>query len=93
MMNIIEAVKNLAAKEREVRKLEMLIEHVASLKEDELAKVLSALSAARQRSVFNATLRLGSASMPHEAPGETPQPTLSTRLSSSDGSQRLTTKI
>ena len=45
-MNIIEAVKNLAAKEREVRKLEMLIEHVASLKEDELAKVLSALAAA-----------------------------------------------
>lgn len=90
-MNIIEAVKNLAAKEREVRKLEMLIEHVASLKEDELAKVLSALAAAV--SVRNAVPRLGSASMPHEAPRETPQQPLSTRVSSSDASQRFTNKI
>jgi len=91
MMNIIEAVKDLAAKEREVRKLEMLIEHVASLQEDELAKVLSALAAAG--SVRNAVPRLGSASMPHEAPRETPQQPLSRRVSSSDGSQRFTNKI
>jgi hypothetical protein len=84
MMNIIEAVKNLAAKEREVRKLEMLIEHVSSLKEDELAKVLSGLAAARKRSVLNAVLPFGSASTPHEAPRETSQQPLSARESSSD---------
>lgn len=87
-MNIIEAVDNLAAKEREVRKLEMLIEHVSSLKEDELAKVLSALAAARKRSVFNAAPHLGSAS----APRETPRQPLSTRASSSAGSQPFTSK-
>jgi hypothetical protein len=91
-MNIIEAVENLAAKEREVRKLEMLIEHVSSLKEDELAKVLSALAAARKRSVFNAAPRLGSASAPHAAPRETARQPLSTRASSSAGSQPFTNK-
>lgn len=48
-MNIIEAIKNLAAKEREVRRLEMLIEQVTSLKEEELAKVLAALASTRRR--------------------------------------------
>ena len=36
-MNITEEIKRLADKEREVRKLEMLIEHIASLSDEDLA--------------------------------------------------------
>jgi hypothetical protein len=46
-MNISEEVKKLAAKEREVRNLEILIERVTSLSEAEFAKLLATLGARR----------------------------------------------
>jgi cytochrome c553 len=65
-MNITEEIKRLADKEREVRKLEMMIEHIASLSDEDLAKVLATLASARKHSVANAAPPLRAAITQHE---------------------------
>ena len=70
-MNITEEIKRLADKEREVRKLEMMIEHIASLSDEDLAKVLATLASARKHSVANAAPPLRAAITQHELLRET----------------------
>ncbi|MGH7795646.1 MAG: hypothetical protein ACREQ2_12245 [Candidatus Binatia bacterium] len=92
-MNIIEEVENLAAKEREVRKLEMLIEYVTSLKEEDLAKVLAGLASARKGWVLNAAPPLSAASTPDEAPRGILQQPVSVRNSSGVVLRRFTSLL
>ena len=58
-MKIAEEIENLAAKEREVRQIEMLIEQVRSLNDEALAKVLVALASARNGEVFTGAAASG----------------------------------
>jgi hypothetical protein len=72
-MNIVEEIENLAAKEREVRQLKVLIERVTSLNDEELAKFLAGLASARKDLGPNAVARQSATSTLYEVPGETPQ--------------------
>lgn len=58
-MKIAEEIENLAAKEREVRQIEMLIEQVRSLNDEAFAKVLVALGSARNGEVFTGAAASG----------------------------------